>query len=176
MSAVAELPEETVYDTDFYAWTQQQAELLRRLRTTNISFPEQMDLDHIAEEIEDMGKSQLQGVESLVRNILTHLLKHASVPNSASTKHWRRETEHFLLDLESKYSSSMRHRIDMQRAWKHARRAARVDLLEYDDELIGNLPNDVPFSIEHLLAEEATLDTLLTRIHSIVDGNGGKLD
>jgi hypothetical protein len=40
-----------LYEEDFYAWTQQQAELLRRLPAIS----NELDIEHIAEEIEDLG-------------------------------------------------------------------------------------------------------------------------
>jgi len=41
-----------LYNQDFYAWTQRNADLLRQGRATEI------DLEHLAEEIEEMGKEQ----------------------------------------------------------------------------------------------------------------------
>ena len=48
------------YDEDFYAWTQYQAEVLRSLRTDDNRF----DRKHLAEEVEDLGKSERHTVES----------------------------------------------------------------------------------------------------------------
>ena len=50
-----------LYDEDFYAWTQQQAEALR----THFKGDNRLDVEHLAEEVEDLGKSELQAVESL---------------------------------------------------------------------------------------------------------------
>src|SRR5215471_15258146 len=50
-----------LYEEDFYAWTQQQAELLRRLPTIS----NELDIEHIAEEIEDLGRSDLRAAQSL---------------------------------------------------------------------------------------------------------------
>jgi len=57
------------YETDFYAWTQYQAELLR---SKNI---EQLDWTHLAEEIEDMGRSEKRQLESRLEVLIMHLLK-----------------------------------------------------------------------------------------------------
>ncbi len=59
----------TTYDTDFYQWTQQQADLLRQGALSAL------DRENLAEEIESMGKSGQRAVESYLRNILLHLLK-----------------------------------------------------------------------------------------------------
>ena len=46
------MPDGPRYDDDFYAWTQYQAEVLRRLRTDDNRF----DRENVAEEIEILGK------------------------------------------------------------------------------------------------------------------------
>jgi hypothetical protein len=47
-----------LYEQDYYAWTEQQAALLRAGRFT------ELDLAHLIEEVEDMGRSQRQAVKS----------------------------------------------------------------------------------------------------------------
>ena len=58
-----------LYELDFFEWTARNAELLRAGR-----FGE-ADLEHIAEEIEDMGTSQRHELRSRLRVLLSHLLK-----------------------------------------------------------------------------------------------------
>jgi hypothetical protein len=57
------------YDSDFFEWTQQTAELIRQGRLT------EADLEHVAEEIADMGKRDRREVRSRLRVLLVHLLK-----------------------------------------------------------------------------------------------------
>ena len=52
---------QSLYEEDFYAWTQRQAELLRRLAPVG----NELDMEHIAEEIEDLGRSDLRAAQSL---------------------------------------------------------------------------------------------------------------
>ena len=59
------------YDDDFYAWTQYQAEVLRSMPAPDNRF----DREHVAEEIEDLGKSERDAVRSQVRRIVEHFLK-----------------------------------------------------------------------------------------------------
>ena len=54
---------------DFYAWTQQQADLLRSRQFNKI------DLEHLIEEVESMGNSELRELESRLTVLLMHLLK-----------------------------------------------------------------------------------------------------
>ena len=46
---------DVLYETDFYAWTRHQAEELRRLKELRLNV--ELDLDRVAEEIEDLGTS-----------------------------------------------------------------------------------------------------------------------
>lgn len=57
------------YTTDFSLWAQQTAKLLREQRWQEI------DLEHLIEEIEDLGKSERRGVASQLTRLLLHLLK-----------------------------------------------------------------------------------------------------
>lgn len=59
----------TGHDHDFYAWTQEQAQLLRKGQFN------QIDFRNIAEEIEDMGRSEKRELESRLELLLMHLLK-----------------------------------------------------------------------------------------------------
>jgi len=58
-----------LYDQDFLLWTEETGRLLRAGRL------DELDIEHIAEEIEDMGKSQKRELESRLTVLLMHLLK-----------------------------------------------------------------------------------------------------
>ena len=64
-----ETEEPSLYDEDFFAWTQAQGALLRRLRLPGL------DARNVAEEIEDLGSSQRDAIESNLGVVLLHLLK-----------------------------------------------------------------------------------------------------
>ena len=59
----------SLYDQDFYAWANQQAALLR---AGNLSAA---DIEHIAEEIESMGRTEKRELVSRLAVLLLHLLK-----------------------------------------------------------------------------------------------------
>ena len=58
-----------LYEKDFLVWTQQQRELIRQ------GCWQEVDLDHLIEELEDMGKSNHRELESQLVVLLAHLLK-----------------------------------------------------------------------------------------------------
>lgn len=67
------------YKTDFYGWTQQQADLLRQGRVS------EMDLDNLLEELEGMGRSEHRQMSHRLDVLLMHLLKWAYQPDHRSS-------------------------------------------------------------------------------------------
>jgi hypothetical protein len=59
----------SLYDRDFYAWANEQARLLRARRLSDA------DIEHIAEEIESMGRSEKRELINRLIVLLHHLLK-----------------------------------------------------------------------------------------------------
>jgi hypothetical protein len=57
------------YDDDFFAWTQEQARLLRDGDLSGI------DVENLAEEVESMGRSDRREIMSRLIVLLTHMLK-----------------------------------------------------------------------------------------------------
>lgn len=57
------------YERDFYAWTQQQAALLREGRFGDL------DVKNLIEEIESLGRSEKRELESRLKVLLMHFLK-----------------------------------------------------------------------------------------------------
>jgi hypothetical protein len=57
------------YETDIIAWANEQAQLVRSKKF------ELLDIEHLAEEIEDVGKSEQRELASRMAVLLCHLLK-----------------------------------------------------------------------------------------------------
>ncbi|OIP78442.1 MAG: hypothetical protein AUK48_01635 [Oscillatoriales cyanobacterium CG2_30_44_21] len=70
------------HDRDFYAWTQNQAQLLR---TGQFDI---LDIQQIAEEIEDMGRTEKRALESRLEVLIMHLLKWQYQP-SLRSRSWQ---------------------------------------------------------------------------------------
>lgn len=70
MADAAEAPARTsLYETDFYAWTQEQARLLRAGRWSDL------DLDNLVDEVEGVGGSDKREIENRLVVLIAHLLK-----------------------------------------------------------------------------------------------------
>ena len=78
----------TSYDIDVVAWSNEQAQLIRAGKF------DQLDLEHLAEEIEDVGKSEQRELANRMSVLLAHLLKWAFLSEHepelrASSDSWR---------------------------------------------------------------------------------------
>jgi hypothetical protein len=62
-------PSSDLYERDYYAWLQDQVRALREHRS------EDVDWENVAEEIEDLGKSERRGISSHLATLVEHLLK-----------------------------------------------------------------------------------------------------
>lgn len=69
MGKPLEQPADTLYERDFFAWTQEQAEKLRA-RAHN-----EVDWENVAEEIASLGRSDKREMARRLGVLLTHLLK-----------------------------------------------------------------------------------------------------
>lgn len=114
----------TSYELDYAAWAFDQVALLRAGRLNDI------DIAHIAEEIEDVGKAQYHSLSSRMRVLIEHLLKWHFQPERRGAS-WRntifdqREEIEELLEA----SPSLRRIFDdeewLGRVWRRAQRRAQ---------------------------------------------------
>ena len=135
-----------LYDEGFYAWTVEQAQLLRAGRFS------QLDTANLAEELESMGRSDKREIESRLTVLLAHLLQW-QVQIGFRSRSWSatiREQRDRISDLLSE-SPSLRPLVTSPRAalYVRARRAAA------DETGLSELafPAACPFTGEQLLAE-----------------------
>jgi hypothetical protein len=140
-----------LYERDFFAWTQQQAELLRREAIRGAITD--LDLENLAEEIDSLGKCDRRALASQLARITEHLLKlqfgHAYEPRAGwknSVDAHRAKARRILADspgLKGELISLLNEGYEDGR-----RRAAR--LLGVDRGPV-TLPEVCPYTIDQLL-------------------------
>ncbi|HEX2151503.1 MAG TPA: DUF29 domain-containing protein [Stellaceae bacterium] len=136
----------SLYDDDFYAWTQEQAELLRRGPVAI----NRLDYDLIAEEIEDLGRSELHACQSLCEHIIEHLLKIEYSGLTEPANHWRDEVVEWRVQFDRKRTQSIIAKLDLPDRYRSALRLLRR--LERDvPGLITRVPAECPYSLEQIL-------------------------
>ena len=142
-------PSDPRHDDDFYAWTQEQAELLRRLRAGG----NRLDREGIAEEIEDLGRSELRTAQSLCEHIIEHLLKIEYAGLEEPARHWRDEVVEWRLQLEKTLTRSIEARLDLPGRYRAALRLIRR--LERDvPGLTGRLPSTCPYTLQQIVGSD----------------------
>ena len=87
------------YDEDFYAWTIEQARLLRSGELSTI------DAANLAEEIESMGRSDRRELRSRLVVLVTHLLKWRHQPGARS-RSWSATIDEQRLQIEDVLTES----------------------------------------------------------------------
>ena len=136
---------DSLYENDFYAWTQQQAELLRRLPAAGNEF----DPEHIAEEIEDLGRSDLRTAQSLCEHIIEHFLKLQFSGLEEPADHWCDEIVEWRLQLEKVLTRSIEAKLDLPSRYRAALRLVRR--LERDAPgLTSRIPAECPYTLEQI--------------------------
>lgn len=138
-----------LYERDVLAWSQHQAGLLRRLaRGKRVN---DVDWAHVAEEIEDVGLSELHSVESLLNLIMVHLLKPQAWPDDAASDHWHAEIVAFQTNARRRCTPAMRQRIDLDGLYADAVKQLRAG--DRRNNTPRPWPEANPFTLDRLLTE-----------------------
>jgi hypothetical protein len=127
------------YDTDFYAWTQDQAAALRaqELKT--------LDWDNLAEEIESLGRSERYAIESHLQTLLTHLLKWRYDPATEPRRGWRITIRNARLDIDKRARGRLQGYPASYLA--DAYRAAREDAADETDLPLATFPDACEWTV-----------------------------
>jgi len=141
---------ELTYSTDFYKWAIEQATLLRSGRL------EDADIEHIAEEIESMGRSEKRELINRLKVLLAHMLKWEYQPTRRS-RSWQltiKEQRLMIQDiLEDNPSLTALQDMMMEKAYRLARtQAARETGL---DESV--FPEQCSYDLGEALKTELTM-------------------
>ena len=121
---MATRPEE-LYEQDFYAWTRHQARELRRLKASRLNTD--LDLDHLALEIRDLGSEQLFAIQSQTVRLIEHLLKLQHSRHEEPRRQWMISVNNARAEIEDRLTAALRKRLlaslPRQRACPSQRRA-----------------------------------------------------
>jgi hypothetical protein len=135
------------YLADFNSWLAQTTQLLREHRWQEI------DITHLIEEVENLGKSERRGITSQLTRLLLHLLKWQHQPQRRSDSWLDSITDaRTQIELAIEDSPSLKNypTEQLKESYQRARRqAAKQTSLE-----ISVFPVVCPYSIEQVLAED----------------------
>ena len=137
------------YDTDILTWSERQAALLRRVAAGE-QINDQVDWPNIIEEVEAVGQSQVDAVESWLFQALLHMLKAEAWPLSQNVPHWQAEARAFRAQARRKYRPSMGQKLDIPGLYADA-------LYALPDTMDGQpplpVPTACPVTLDEMLAD-----------------------
>ncbi len=167
---MADVTERTLYDTDYYAWTRQQAAELRKLAERRANLP--LDLTNLAEEVEDLGKSEERTVRSRIRRIVEHLLKLEFSRAAEPRAGWQKSVIEARDDLLDAITPTLRRDAEalLPRLYEQGRRRAAAGLREFGEhEAARALPDVCPYPLDRICQH----DWYPANRHGLGDESGG---
>jgi len=148
-------PPEQLYKDDFYAWTRDQAQALRRLAEQRWNGP--LDLEHLAEEVEDLGSEQQWAIESQLERVIEHLLKLEYSANADPRRQWMISVVDGRGEIERRMTATIRNEVEpaLGKRYRRAARKAGLALAAHGEkEAAQALPAECPYAFDDLTADE----------------------
>ncbi len=139
----------SLYDVDYVAWLEETARLLDARDFDNL------DLEHLIEEVEGLKKSEQRAVRSHLINLIEHVLKwhfdKASLPRT--DKEWRKSIRNARREALEILSDSTTLWPYLHEQFEYCYRHGREEALESTDVLEDAIPTQSPWSLDELLTE-----------------------
>lgn len=147
MSTVTRINLKELYEIDDYLWLQETIKLLKKNRL------DELDLDNLIEELEDLGRKHKAAVESLLEQIIRHLLLCEYWQSEAeyNLDHWKAEIISFRTQIQRLLTTNLRNHLEYElpkiydSAFKYIRQKTGFKI---------NFPNHCTYTLEQLLDED----------------------
>jgi len=133
-----------LYETDIIAWADEQAALLRAGRLADI------DIGHIAEEIEDVGKSEQRALASRMAVLLAHLLKWQFQPQWRGSS-WQRtiKEQRRAIAAHLRDTPSLKQALANPNWWEGVWADAVTQAIK--ETGLDHFPDDCPWTVQQVL-------------------------
>lgn len=137
-----------LYEIDDYLWLE---ETIKLLKTRNL---ESLDLDNLIEELESLGRSNLNKVRSLLRQIIIHLLllQYWEREYERNYRHWSGEIITFREDLNNNLTKSLKNKLAEE--LEHIYTVAVKYVIKKTGLSNSLFPPYCPYSLEQLLDDD----------------------
>jgi hypothetical protein len=141
------------YAADYHLWALDQARRLRAMAALRPNAP--IDWELLAEEVEELARSDRRACESYVELIVAHLLKLQFSALSAARGHWRGEIANFRALLEKTLTPSIERalRDDLARRLRTGRKLAVERLAEDEPGFAARLPAEPAYTLEQITGD-----------------------
>ena len=135
------------YNKDFYAWLMKNASLLRQHKFSEV------DIEHIAEELESMGKSEKRELTSRLTVLLAYLLKWKFQP-ALRSRSWKNTILMQRIDILEVLEDSPSLKYELEERVVIAYEKAKLSAEDETGIDINNFPETCPFTVEELLKKD----------------------
>jgi hypothetical protein len=136
-----------LYEQDFYAWAKTQADLMRAGRYADL------DLEHLIEEVDDLGESLKRSVRSRIRTIIEHILKLEHSPAREPRGRWYDTVLAQRSDLLDELTPSIRREVEpaLPDLYDRARQNADASLRKHGETAAADaLPETCPYTLDQI--------------------------
>ncbi len=133
-----------LYELDDSQWLGETISLLR-----NHQF-QQLDLEHLIEELEDLGKEKKNAVASFLEQVIRHLLllQYWTKEAEYNTIHWQEEIYNFRTQLKRKMTTNLRNYLEEELNSIYQDALGFVKIKTVNTVIF---PSQCPYSLEQLL-------------------------
>jgi len=135
------------YERDIYAWSKAQTDLLRARRFNEV------DLEHLIEEIEDVGASLGRSVRNRTITIIEHLLKLEHAPATDPRAGWRQTVRTQRVKLRRALTPTLRRELETElpALYADARDLAEGILTDHGETAAAQqLPAACPYDLDRI--------------------------
>lgn len=138
------LQPQTLYEQDFYLWTQTIVQQLREHKLNEI------DLPNLIEEIESMGRSEKRELKSRLIVLLMHLIKWQYQPEKRSES-WRSTITEQRICIEALLEDSPSLQPILTEVFEDCYQKARLKASDETGIKLNFFPKESPFNLEETL-------------------------
>jgi hypothetical protein len=141
-----------LYYRDWYRWAREQADGLRKLADERINTD--LELELIAEEMEDLALSHRAVFRSQIRRAIEHLLKLEYSPSAMPRRMWRISVRDARIKMGDYLTATLENetRATLTELYEDARELAADAMRAYDEhEAAAALPASCPYTFEQIL-------------------------
>jgi hypothetical protein len=135
------------YNKDFYAWLMKNADLLRQHKFNEV------DIEHVAEELESMEKSEQRELTSRLTVLLAQLLKWKFQP-ALRSRSWKNTISTQRIDILELLEDSPSLHFDLGERVVIAYEKAKLSAEDETGIDKNNFPDHCPFTFEQLLKKD----------------------
>lgn len=141
---VTQINTKTLYEQDFNLWIEETINLLKHRQL------EQIDYEHLIEEIEDMGGNRKDALESNLEQVLIHLLKWKYQPSKRANS-WQYSIAEHSTRLNKAFMKSPSLKRYFDEVLVPCYKTARMLASKQTGLPVTTFPIDLPFTKENIL-------------------------